>query len=125
MNHSAAENTYSGLGGYSFSFQLEEPFTPDFTDKINYILNDDAMTSFKSPMFVSAVAEILFYNKVTHAFMPVSFKVLKSPAGLVDFTFETLKPVGKLEESEYFGLLTTLEYVQVSMLLGYIFFEVV
>jgi hypothetical protein len=42
----------------------------------------------------SVVADVLFYNKETHAFVWCALKAQRSAAGLVNYKLEFNKPIG-------------------------------
>ena len=73
---------------------------------------------------VSAIAEILFFNKVTNSFVFIGLHATKRPSGLIKYEFEFHKPMGiVIDDSKHF-FLVIFELIEIGLMGLYVFKEV-
>ena len=85
------EGSFGDLGGFTFSI----PVRGDIKETMSHIKwLQDPENGFMASNTISVTANIMFYNKVTYSFVYVALKVQRSPAGLLQYSFEFNRPVG-------------------------------
>ena len=84
------DDSYRSLGGYTFTISINQT-TTDFLDQIGSLKNDEKLFVSNT---VSVVADVVFYNKVTHSLVYAALRAQRRPSGLINYEFEFHKPIG-------------------------------